>query len=1268
MTNKMTVQDSLPTLPPVSESFTCNKNIHSSPSRITLTYALIGALWIVVTDKAVEWLFSSDTALLYAQTIKGLLYVGTTSALVYWLARRAAHESSCKFVEDQLRLSQNLLQKVLSSLGEAVFVVDPTKRIITECNPAAERLFGFTRAELLGQPTQIIHVSQQAFEEFVALSESILEKHKLFQSEFRMKRKDETIIDTENTVTTIDEEIGWRGGVMSIVHDITARKRAEQSLRESEANFRKLLELLPAAVYTCDKSGAILLYNHEAVELWGGEPLTGERFSGSYRMYLPDGTPLSKERCPMAETLLTGKPVRNIEIMFERPDGSRITAMVNTAPITNLKGELVGAINSLLDITELKIAEDALQESGKRFQDLAEMLPEAIFEADNDLNLTYANQQAFSMFGYSKEDFSKGLNGIDMIVADDRKKIRENIVRRLRGDSIGAVEYLALRKDGFRFPVLFHSTPIIRQGSLEGFRGIIVDITERKRVEDALRESEKRFYNAFEFAPIGMALVSLEGKIIKVNRALCDLLGYSEDELLAKTYQDVTHPDYIAQDTANIEQMLAGTFRTYQMEKLYVHKQGHTIWALLSVSLVRDQQEAPAYFISQIVDITKRKQAEESLRMSEVRHRTLVDTIPDLVWLKDMNGVYLSCNPTFERFFGAKEAEIVGKTDYDFKDKDLADFFREYDRKALYAEGPNINEEWLTFADDGYHGLFETIKTPMRDAEGHILGVLGISRDITERKQATDELLERRRQLADIIEFLPDATLAIDKEKHIIIWNREIEKMTGVPASEMIGKGDYAYTIPFYGEARPQLMDLIFMEDKDIMARYPNLIREGNSLAAEVFCKALYNKKGAWVSLKASPLHNEAGNIIGAIESIRDITERKLSEKERENLQSQLLQAQKMESVGRLAGGVAHDFNNMLGIIIGHAELAQMKVDLESPIRADLEEVWKAANRSADLTRQLLAFARKQTISPKVLDLNEIAEGMLKMLRRIIGEDIDLAWLPGKNLWQIMMDPSQIDQILANLCINSRDAISGVGKITIETKNKLIDESYSDDYAGLLPGEYVTLNVSDNGTGMDAETQSHIFEPFFTTKEIGKGTGLGLATVYGIVKQNDGFIYVNSEPGKGTTFVIYLPRHITKSEKIQITTPELNDLQGQETILLVEDEPVILQMTTKMLERQGYAVLAANTPGEAIRIADVHTGPIHLVMTDVVMPEMNGRDLVKNLLIRYPSIKRLFMSGYTSNVIAHQGVLDPDINFIQKPFSIKNLAAKVREVLDNAND
>lgn len=395
-----------------------------------------------------------------------------------------------------------------------------------------------------------------------------------------------------------------------------------------------------------------------------------------------------------------------------------------------------------------------------------------------------------------------------------------------------------------------------------------------------------------------------------------------------------------------------------------------------------------------------------------------------------------------------------------------------------------------------------------------------------------------------------------------------------------------------------------------------------------------------------------------------EIEERELAQQERSRLESELLRAQKMEAIGQLAGGVAHDFNNMLGVIVGYSEMILEQVDSSQQFHAELEEILKASRRSADLTRQLLTFARKQTVEPQVLDLNKTIAGMFNMLRRLIGENIDLIWIPGSDLWPINMDPSQIDQILTNLCVNARDAIAGVGKLTVETKNGIFDKEYCATHAGFLPGEYATIAVSDTGSGMDEETLAHIFEPFYTTKDVGEGTGLGLATVYGAVKQNNGFINLASEPGHGTTFTICIPRHVETTTEARPAVSTEPVVHGDEIVLLVEDEPTLLQMSKSMLERLGYTVLAAGAPSEGIRLASEYPGQIHLLATDVIMPEMNGRELSARLLASRPEMKCLFMSGYTADIIANQGVLIEGVSFLRKPFSKNELAAKVREAMD----
>jgi len=384
--------------------------------------------------------------------------------------------------------------------------------------------------------------------------------------------------------------------------------------------------------------------------------------------------------------------------------------------------------------------------------------------------------------------------------------------------------------------------------------------------------------------------------------------------------------------------------------------------------------------------------------------------------------------------------------------------------------------------------------------------------------------------------------------------------------------------------------------------------------------------------------------------------------KEKGLLQAGLLRSQKMESIGQLAGGVAHDFNNKLQVILGHTEMALPKVSPEDHLHKDLIEIQQAALHSADLTRQLLAFARKETITPVILDLNTITENLLNMLRRLIGENIRLVWSPKTDLWTIYMDPSQIDQILTNLCINARDAIDGVGEINITTANVTLDQVPRAETC--LPGEYVQFSFSDNGCGMDRETLAKIFEPFFTTKEVGKGTGLGLATLYGIIHQNNGFITVDSTPDKGTTFQIYLPRHADKKVILETATERTPSRTGSETVLLVEDDATLLNFGKQMLEGLGYTVFSAPLPEVALQIAKEYAKSIDLLLTDVIMPGMNGHDLAIKLKELIPDLKCLFMSGYPNEMIAHDNLLDESTQFIQKPFSIREISAKVRNVLD----
>jgi len=548
------------------------------------------------------------------------------------------------------------------------------------------------------------------------------------------------------------------------------------------------------------------------------------------------------------------------------------------------------------------------------------------------------------------------------------------------------------------------------------------------------------------------------------------------------------------------------------------------------------------------------------------------------------------------------------------------------------------------------NGMLEKIQEQDQDLAHH-LGQL--AQELQERKQAEAAMRESERKTRAIFDLSYGFVGLLSPEGILLEVNQTALDFIGAAIPEVTGKpfweGPWWAHSP---EEQGRLRDAIQRAARGETLRYETTHADVEGTIHIV-------------DFSLKPVFDEEGKVALLIPEGRDITERKQAEEARGHLQDQLLQSQKMEVVGRLAGGVAHDFNNMLGVIMGRTDLALSQADPGDPITNSLREIMKAAERSAGLTRQLLAFARKQTVSPRALDLNDTIEGTLTMLRRLLGEDIELIWTPAQRLGPIRMDPSQIDQILANLCVNARDAIQGVGRIIIETRNAVIDAGFCASHFGAVPGEYVLLLVRDSGCGMTPDILEHMFEPFFTTKGLGKGTGLGLATVYGIVQQNHGVIEVQSEPGQGSSFRIYLPRI---EEMAHQAPPEpVQGLSGGhgETLLVVEDDDSLRALTLEALESLGYRALVAGAPEEALRLVERNLDAVSLLITDVVMPGMNGRELAERLCQRKPDLKCLFVSGYTADIIANQGVLLEGVTFLQKPYTIRKLAARVREVLDS---
>jgi two-component system, cell cycle sensor histidine kinase and response regulator CckA len=629
-------------------------------------------------------------------------------------------------------------------------------------------------------------------------------------------------------------------------------------------------------------------------------------------------------------------------------------------------------------------------------------------------------------------------------------------------------------------------------------------------------------------------------------------------------------------------------------------------------------------------------QAEAARRKNEELYRNALDSILEGCEIIDFTWRHIFINTSATRHSNRRKEDLL--------DNPLMEVFPGIEHTDAYAafercmnERTSQHIETLLDHPDKSRSWYEISVQPIPE------GIFVLTSDITDRKRTEAE----NERLAAAIAQCGEVVIVLDTDKIIQYANPAFETITGFKREEVIG--------------RP--LPVNESQDEAFYREFWKALESGKTWKGRLINR---KKDGVLYTEEAiiSPVFGASGSIVSYVSVTRDISEYLKLQNEKEKLQEQFLQAQKMESIGRLAGGIAHDFNNMLNVISGHAQLALDVISPDHPLFQHFQEISKAALHSTDLTRQLLAFARKQTIAPKTLDLNSAVAELLSIIQRMIGEDIDLTWNPGLELWPVNIDPAQLNQVLTNLAVNARDAIDKNGKIVIETRNMVLDENYCATHQDYVAGEYVMLTLSDNGCGMDKEVIDHIFEPFFSTKKIGKGTGLGLATVYGIVKQNNGFINIYSEPNHGATINIYFPRHNSPAIARDMGTKPEPSRGGVDTILLVEDEPTVLSLTQRLLEHLGYTVMTAARPTEAMRLAENYAGEIHLLLADVIMPEMTGRELSEKLTILRPQIKTLFMSGYTADIIAHRGILEQGIHFIQKPFSGRALAAKVREAFE----
>lgn len=865
-------------------------------------------------------------------------------------------------------------------------------------------------------------------------------------------------------------------------------------------------------------------------------------------------------------------------------------------------------------------------------------LPMWVFDTET-LEFLAVNDAALEHYGYSREEF--------ISMTADRIRPAEEVPRFL-ADCKEKHEphhktgiWRHVKKDGTVIDV----EVVVSDMPFRGRPARLVmsnDVSEQRRMEASRVESEARLRTYLEAAPEGIVVMDREGRIEFVNARMEEIFGYGRAELIGQS-MDILLPERLRGQQifchiASVDGPRTGP-AAMGTDLVGRRKDGSDvpIEAGLSSVPLKDGVAQIAF----INDITVRKQAEAALRESEQRFRTLVETTSDMVWEIDENCVYTYVSPQVRTILGYTPEEVIGRTPFDLLDPEEARRTRDFLQEV--AKGPEAFSCYESVTPDrsGHHVVIEVSGAPFFDENGVLRGYRGIARDITERKMADQALRESEASLGRAQQLAQIGNWETDMATGELHWSREVYRIFQIPAGEPL--------------TRELFSSRVHPEDRAAVSKAVQVATETGAPYSIEHRIVLPDGTERYVREQAEVMHDERGTV-RLVGTVQDITEYK-------RLEDQLRQAQRMEAVGRLAGGVAHDFNNLLTIIGGYGELLAGQLEPDSPQLKDLDEIIHAGERAAALTRQLLAFSRRQILQLKVMSLNTVVADLDKMLRRLIGEDVELVAALDGALGTVKADPTQIEQVIMNLAVNARDAMPMGGRLLIETRNVELDESYCRKHPEVQPGRYAMLAVTDSGAGMTGEIMSHIFEPFFTTKSREKGTGLGLSTVYGIIKQSGGSIFCYSEPGHGTTFKIYLPRVDEHSAGVRpVAAPPVP--RGVETVLVVEDEAGVRTLIRTVLEASGYRVLEADRGGAALEILSQGGAPADLMVTDVVMPGMGGGELAEKARALVPGLRVLFISGYTDEAVVQHGVLQAGIPFLQKPFTHDALVSKIREVLD----
>jgi two-component system, cell cycle sensor histidine kinase and response regulator CckA len=762
-------------------------------------------------------------------------------------------------------------------------------------------------------------------------------------------------------------------------------------------------------------------------------------------------------------------------------------------------------------------------------------------------------------------------------------------------------------------------------------------VSKLKEKNTELMAAEGKFRALVEQSIAGIYIIQ-DDRFVYVNPRMVEIFGRSEEEMTSRMVYDFVVPEDHALARENIRKRISGGVPSIHYYLRMLHQSGAVLQVEVHSSRA-DYNGRPAV-MGTLLDITERKRSEEALRQSQAQLQLISDNVLDLVAQISLDSTFVYVSPSYETVLGYPPQRLMGTSAFAFVHPEDLERVQAAFAEAIQQGAGRVECRYRHA--DGRYVWVDALGKVFIDEAGEPGGAVLSTRDITERKRAD----EFRRLQSAALNAAADAVVITDRAGAIEWVNPAFTQLTGYTAEEAVGKN--SRDLVKSGQHAPAFYQDLW---ETILAR--------RTWRGEMINRRKDGRLYTGVQ-SVTPILDASGAIAHFVAIQQDITERL-------QLEAQFRQSQKMETVGQLAGGIAHDFNNLLTVINGMSELVLAEVGTDVPMHADVQEILHAGERAATLTRQLLAFSRQQILESRVMSLNTVVAGMESLLRRLLGEDIDLVVVPTPGVGDVKADPGQIEQVMSNLAVNARDAMPQGGRLTIETQCVTVDEDYARQLGvtsvTMPSGSYVLLAVSDSGVGMDEATRTRIFEPFFTTKGPGKGTGLGLSTVYGIVKQSHGFIWVYSEVGQGTSFKIYLPQ-VTEAAGPDRPGPTMVSSSGTETILLVEDNAGLRKLATRLLEPAGYTVLGAASGEEALRLLKRHEKPVHLLLSDVVMPGMSGRDLAEQLAQTRPEMKVLYMSGYTSDTVVRHGILEAQVPFLNKPFTAAALLRKVREVLD----